>query len=204
MSVRRRLDSLPSVVCGLGLLLTAGCSSTSVTSELPVAGRILPPDRMVVHRFQTIPQGSEYRQAPTNQSPEEVRIGRALAEAIAQNLVAELRARGITANLAREDAPPEDNTIVIYGRFMHLEPGTSNVVGGYILADPLRSRVMIFQGSGSYIQFIAQADTATRSTVKAGMAPAAEKAAIDTDAKVVAKESADRIADYYRKHGLMK
>jgi hypothetical protein len=36
------------------------------------------------------------------------------------------------------------------------------------------------------------------------MAPEAEKAAVDADAKRVAKEAADRIAGYYRKHGFMK
>ena len=202
MKMPHWLDFLPGA---LGMLVIAGCAANNVTSELPVAGRIYPPDRMLVHRFQVIPQGSEYGSTPMNQSAEEVRVGRTLADAIANNLVSELRDRGIKANLARADAPPEENTIWIYGRFMHAEsPRSSNVVGGYLFGDPLRTRVMIFQGSGSNLQFIAQADTATPTGLKGGMAPEAEKTTVDADAKRVAKEAAERIADYYRKHGLLK
>ncbi len=205
MKMRRRLDFLLKVSCGLGLLLLAGCAETTVTSELPVAGRILPPDRILVHRFQVVPQGSEYGTAPFKQSPEELRVGRLLGEAIATNLVAELKARGVNAAMARDDAPPKEQTVWIFGRFMHREsPSSSNLVGGYTFADPLRTRVLIFQGSGSNVQAIAQADTATESAVRAGMAPEAEKAAVEADAKRVAKQAAERIADYYHKRGLMK
>jgi hypothetical protein len=77
-------------------------------------------------------------------------------------------------------------------------------LGGYTFADPLRTRVMIFQGSGSNLQFIAQADTTTQSGVRPRMVPEAEKTAVDADAKRVAKEAADRIAAYYQKRGFMK
>jgi hypothetical protein len=200
-----RLDFMLKASWCLGLLLLAACAQERVTSELPVAGKILPPDRMLVHRFQVVPQGAEYGTAPFKQSAEELRIGRLLGEAIATNLVAELKARGVNAAMARDDAPPQDQTVWIFGRFMHLEsPSSSNLVGGYTFADPLRTRVMIFQGSGSNLQFIAQADTATDSRVKAGMAREAEKAAVEADAKRVAKEAADRIAAYYRKRGFMQ
>jgi len=205
MKIRRRLDFLLTASWCLGLLLLAGCASERVTSELPVAGRILPPDRILVHRFQVVPQGSEYGTVPFKQSAEELRVGRLLGEAIATNLVAELKARGVNAAMARDDAPPKEQTVWIFGRFMHLEsPRSSNLVGGYTFADPLHTRVLIFQGSGSNVQAIAQADTETDSGVRLGMAPEAEKAAVDADAKRVAKEAADRIAGYYRKHGFMK
>ncbi len=203
--MRMRLAFLLNASWFMASLLLAACASETVTSELPVAGRVLPPDRILVHRFQVIPQGSEYGTVPFKQSPEEVRVGRLLGEAVATNLVAELKTRGVNAAMARDDAPPQEQTVWIFGRFMHLEsPSSSNVVGGYTFADPLRTRVMIFQGSGSNLQFIAQADTATDSGVKPRMAPEAEKAAVEADAKRVAKEAADRIAAYYRKRGFMK
>jgi hypothetical protein len=203
--MKMRLDFLLNASWCLGLLLLAGCASERVTSELPVAGKILPPDRILVHRFQVVPQGSEYGTAPFQQTAEELRVGRLLGEAIATNLVAELKARGVNAAMARDDSPPKDETVWIFGRFMHLEsPRLSNLVGGYTFADPLRTRVLIFQGSGSNVQAIAQADTATDSVVNAGMAPEAEKAAVDADAKRVAKEAAARIAAYYQKRGFMK
>jgi hypothetical protein len=201
-----RLDFLLNASWCLGLLLLAGCAAENTfTSELPIAGKILPPDRILVHRFQVIPQGSEFGTVPFKQSAEEVRVGRLLGEAVATNLVAELKARGVNAAMARDDAPPQDQTVWIFGRFMRREsPSSSNLVGGYTFADPLRTRVNIFQGSGSTVQSIAQADTATKSAVRPRMAPEAEKAAVEADAKAVAKEVADRIAAYYRKRGFMK
>jgi hypothetical protein len=200
-----RLDFLLKASWCLGLLLLAACASEKVTSELPVAGKILRPDRILVHRFQVIPQGSEFGTVPFQQSAEEVRVGRLLGEAVATNLVAELKARGVNAAMARDDAPPQDQTVWIFGRFMHLEsPSSSNLLGGYTFADPLRTRVHIFQGSGSTVQSIAQADTATDSAVRPRMAAEAEKAAVEADAKRVAKEVADRIAAYYRKRGFMQ
>jgi hypothetical protein len=199
------VDFLPRAAWLLPMLLIAGCASQTATPPLPIAAKILPPDRMQVHRFQVTPQGSEYGVAPIKQSTDELRVGRLLGEAIARNLVDELSARGIKATLAREDAPPEDNTIWIYGRFMHAESSqSSNIVAGYLFGSPLRTRVLVFQGSGSYLQFIAQGDTTTTTDVKPGMAPAAEKAAIDTDAKRVAKDGAERILEFYRTRGFLK
>jgi hypothetical protein len=205
MKMRRCLDFLPGVAWCLAMLLIAGCAADSVTSEIPVAGRILRPDRMLVHRFQVTPQGAESGAAKRAPNAEETRVGRALGDAIAVSLVAELQSRGINSAIARESAPPEDNTIWIFGRFMHAEsPQSSNIIGGYAFGDPLRTRVSVFQGSGSNLQFIAQADTATSTALKPGMAPAAEKAAVDADAKRVAKEAADRIVEFYRKRGFLK
>jgi hypothetical protein len=200
------VDFLPRAAWLVPILLIAGCASETVTrSEIPIASRILAPDRMQVHRFQVTPQGTEYGVAPVKQSPEELRIGRLLGEAIARNLVDELSARGVKAAMAREDAPPEDNTIWIYGRFMHRESSqSSNIVAGYVMGDPLRTRVLVFQGSGSTLQFIAQADTTTQSEVRPGMAPEAEKAAVDADAKRVAKDGALRIVEFYRQRGFLK
>jgi hypothetical protein len=205
MNMRRLLALLPTAAGCLAMLLIAGCAAETTTANFPAAGRILPPDRMLVHRFQVIPQAGESGSAPVKQSAEEIRVGRLLADAIANNLVSDLRARGIAASLAREDAPPEDKTLWIFGRFMHAEsPQSSNIVGGYVFADPLRARLTFYQGSGSSLQLIAQADTATATGLKAGMAPAAEKATVDTDAKRVANAAAERIAEFYRKSGWLK
>lgn len=195
----------PVIFLSLALLLLAGCRESTFTSELPIAGRVLRPDRMLVHRFQVTPTGAESGAAKATPRGEELRVGRLLGDAIAVNLVAELESRGIKAGIARDSAPPESNTIWIFGRFMHNEtPGSSNIIGGFTFSDPLRTRVSVFQGTGGNLQFIAQADTATPSAVRPGMAPDAEKAAVDADARRVAKEGADRIVEFYRKHGFLQ
>lgn len=203
--MRRRLNVLPRAFCCLGLLLIAGCAESTINSEMPVAGRILRPDRMLVHRVQVTPLGAESGAAKATVQGETQRVGRLLGEAIALNLVAELESRGIKSGFAKESAPPEENTIWIFSRFMHNEtPGSSNIIGGYAFGNPLRMRVSIYQGTGANLQFIAQADTTTTTSVQRGMAPAAEKSAVESDAKRVAKQAADRIVDFYHKRGFLQ
>ncbi|HEX2386832.1 MAG TPA: hypothetical protein VHL99_09730, partial [Candidatus Binatia bacterium] len=84
----------PVIVLSLALLLLAGCSESTITSELPIAGRVLRPDRMLVHRFQVTPTGAESGAAKATPRGEELRVGRLLGDAIAVNLVAELESRG--------------------------------------------------------------------------------------------------------------
>jgi len=203
--MRRRTRLFPRAVYCAALLLIAGCAESTVTTEMPVAGRILRPDRMLIHRVQVTPIGAESGAAKATPRGEELRVGRLLGEAIAVNIVAELESRGIKSGFAKESAPPEENTIWIFSRFMHNEtPGSSNIIGGYAFGDPLRMRVSIYQGTGANLQFIAQADTVNPTSVRPGMAPAAEKEAVDADAKRVAKQAADRIVDFYRKRGFLQ
>lgn len=192
------------LACCLAMLLIAGCVEDTITSTIPGAERALPPDRTLVHRFQVVPDYVEAGRLERDkkvQTAEEIRVGKILTEALAKNLVENLRGYGIDAALARDGAPPEDKTISIYGQFMHIEEqGSSNVVVGFAFGGPLRTRVLLFQGTGNYNQFISQVDGATQSGLKSGMAPAA----IESDAKRAAKDAAERIANYYRKRGWLK
>jgi hypothetical protein len=190
----------------LAALLIAGCAADTVTSVLPIAGKVLEPDRVVVHDFDVTPGAAEFSGGEQDiQTTEEIRVGKILAGALSKRLVGELRNYGIKASLSTEAAPPEDNTISIKGRFMRIEGGSrSNPVGGFHFADQVRTRIMIFQGARLYLQFIAQADTATQASLKAGMAPEAETTAVEADAQRSAKDVAARIADYYRKRGWLK
>ena len=196
------------LTCCLAMLLIAGCAEDTVTSAIPGAERALPPSRTLIHRFGVVPNdvaqaGSE--KGNRVQTADEIRVGRMLAEVLARNLIDNLRGYGIDATLARETAPPEDNTISIWGQFMNVEKGSgSNLVVGFVFGDRLRTRMLIFQGSGGYTQFIAQADSDTQAGLKPGLAPAAEKTAVESDAKRAAKDVAERIANYYRKRGWLK
>jgi hypothetical protein len=220
------------LTCCLAMLLIAGCAEDTITSAIPVAERALQPDRTLVHRFQVVPDYVESSRLERDkvQTEEEIRVGKILAEPLAKNLVDELRSYGINAVLAREGAPPEDKTITIFGQFMHIEErGRSNVVVGFAFGDLLRTRILIFQGSGSYYQFIAQLDSTTQTALKSGMAPMEEKtpaigagtrgdggsdksrvanetffSTVESDAKRAAKELAERIANNYRKRGWLK
>lgn len=197
--------ALTAARCLALLLMIAGCAEDTVHSVLPPAEKVLRPDRTLVHRFGVVPDYVESRRVERAQTTEEIRVGRNLADALARKVVDELRKHGINAALAREGAPPEDNTISITGQFMHIEQGgSSNLVVGFSFTDRLRTRILIFQGSKGYLQFIAQADTATQTGLKSGMAAAQEKTVVETDAARAAKEVAERIANDYRRRGWLK
>jgi hypothetical protein len=50
-------------------------------------------------------------------------VGKAVARALSDNLVSELRARGIDAHLASKSAPAGETTGSIRGRFLHIDGG---------------------------------------------------------------------------------
>jgi hypothetical protein len=200
---------LPMIAGSIVMLLMAGCATdTSVTSVLPIAGSVLEPDRVVVNDFEVTAKPTQMGAMDRDETvptAEEVRVGTILAAALSKYLVDDLRNYGIKADLASEAAPLKDNTISINGRFMRTEKGSrSNLVGGFRFADQVRTRIMIFQGTRSFLQFIAQGDTATPTSLKSGMSRNAEATVVDTDARKVAQDVAERIADYYRKRGWLK
>lgn len=220
---------LRATLC-LAMLLLIGCATDTVISVLPVAGKVLQPDRALVHDFEVAPESGRLERGNKAQTAEEIRVGKILAEALSKNLVNELQSYGINASLARGAAPPEDDTVSLMGQFMHIEEGgQSNLVEGFVFGDRLRTRILIFQGSGLYSQFIAEADSATQTGLKSGMEPGAEMAApvrgattgdggsdrsrvaneaffsiVEADAQRAAKVMAERIANYYRKRGWLK
>jgi hypothetical protein len=192
----------------IAILLTAGCAADSVTSVLPIAGSVLEPDRIVVKDFQVTPEAAALGGVEgdnTLETAEDVRVGATLAAALSRYLVDELRGYGIDADHAGKAAPPGVATISITGRFMRVEKGTaSNLVGGFRLVDKVRTRIMIFQGTSTNLQFIAQGDTATATGLRVGMTADNETTVMKTDAHRAAKDVAARVADYYRNRGWLK
>jgi len=187
------------------LVWIGGCAEETTHSTLPPAEKVQPPDRTLVHRFAASPDYVESGRGDRPQTAEEARVGRALADALARNLVEELKRNGINAALAREGAPPEDKTMSITGQFMHIEQGgSSNLVVGFTFTDRLRTRMLIFQGSKGFVQFVAQADTATQLGLKRGLAPAQEKAAVEADGARAAKDAAEKIVNHYRQRSWIK
>ncbi len=115
------------------LLVVAGCASTKVTQHEAYAARQkLPrPNRILIHAFGAtaayVPADSalsgQYAAAP--QTPAEVATGRDLGALIAKNLVADIKAMGLTAEPAATAAAPQIGDLVIKGYFLSIDEGSA-------------------------------------------------------------------------------
>jgi hypothetical protein len=135
------------------------------------------------------------------QSREDIQVGQAFAKALTDSLVQELRNRGIEAYRATGAAPPAPNTASIKGRFLRTSQRDGSTLVGFGLSrGQVRARIQIFQGTGISLGLVAEAETATTSSLKPGLGPMVG-AAVEADAKRAAMEIAERIADYYKRQG---
>jgi hypothetical protein len=122
------------------------------------------------------------------QTQEEMQEGKAFAKALSANLLQELRGRGIDASSASETSPPGVNTASIKGSFLRVSRRGGPAVVGFGLDDgQVRTRIQIFRGTGLSAVLAAEAETVSQ-----------------PDAKIVAREVAEKIADYYRRRGWIK
>lgn len=120
----------PLVVACLAL----GCASTNVTSESVTLGRAPKPERVVVRTFATSPEDVRLDHSPTvagvwklqglSESTERKAVGRAVADALADNLVKKIRELGLPAERATGPLAAEIPTVVIDGQFLAIEEGS--------------------------------------------------------------------------------
>jgi hypothetical protein len=189
----------------LAAFLFASCAETTMTPTFRATRGLSRPDRVLVFDFAVTPEeaGAERRSGVALQTEEDVRVGKALAQAISANLVADLRSRGIEAERAGDGAAPGDLTASIRGRFLRGDGSGSgsNAVGFALRDSQVRTRVQLFQGTGLKMQLVGEGETATPSGLKTG---ATGDASVDADAKRTAQVLAERIAGYYRQEGWIK
>lgn len=123
--------------CALMFLLAGsfGCASTQVTTTEQYGGRLPRPERVLVYRFATSPDDIQLDHSPTvvaawklqgiSATSEERAVGRAVAAAVADNLVKKIQQMGLPAEFAEgplpEDGPP---TIAIDGQFLAIDEGS--------------------------------------------------------------------------------
>src|SRR5687768_5035606 len=101
-------------------LLFAGCGATTVTPTFRPADTLVRPDRVLVYDFAVVPDELEIKggldaqvsggTGSDVQTQEDIQVGKAFAKALTDNLLQELRDRGIDAHRATDAAPPGPNT----------------------------------------------------------------------------------------------
>jgi len=123
---------LSTLALGLfAVLFAAGCASTKITDrdEL-VTGPLPRPGTIWVYDFVATPDDVPANSAlvgenldPTPQTAEQIKEGRKLGAQIATELIAEIRAMGMTAELATATTTPKLNDISIRGYLLSVKEG---------------------------------------------------------------------------------
>ncbi len=123
------------VAAGLvAMVLVAGCASTKVTDrEQLVTGPIPKPEHILVYNFVATPAdlpadsvlASEPDLDTTPQTAEQIAEGQKLGSAIAAQLVEQIIAMGMPAELASSARKPQLNDLVIRGYLLSIKEGSA-------------------------------------------------------------------------------
>jgi hypothetical protein len=216
-----------------------GCAKAKVMPSQAAPEGLAKPDHIQVYDFAVTPHevALDRGLSPelvresrgTTQTDEEIRIGHAVATAMAKHLVQALRNQGITAYRAVEAPPPSATTALITGQFRRIDQGNRTLrtlVGFGLGGSQVQTHIQVYQGMGTSARLVAEGDTTTTSGLKPGMgvmlpvgaaagsvgttaavsgattvSSEAFFATVDADAKRTAQEVAKRVTDYYKRHG---
>jgi hypothetical protein len=119
--------------CLIAAVLAAGCASTKVTDRQELVTDILPrPAHIWVYNFVATPSdvpadsvlASEPNLDKTPQTPKQIAEGRKLGDQIAAELVEEIRAMGLPAQLATASTKPQVNDLVLRGYILSVKEGS--------------------------------------------------------------------------------
>jgi hypothetical protein len=145
----------------LALLAAAGlgCATTQVTSTSEDVGRLPKPERILVHRFATSPDGVRLDHSVTaaaawklqglSEASERQDVARAVSAALADNLVKKIQELGLPAELA-EGEPTLDGrpTLVIDGQIFSIDEGSRTkrvVIGLGAGRSDVRTSVQVYE-----------------------------------------------------------
>jgi hypothetical protein len=99
---------------------------------------------------------------------EEIKVGHAVADKLAESLVSEFRKAGIASVRAGHHVHPTSTSVLLTGEFITIDQGNQtarNLIGFGLGGTELRTRIRAYQGG----ELIAEAETATKSSLKPGM-----------------------------------
>ena len=143
-----------------GLVLVSACTSTQ--SQIQTGGQILPrPAAVVVNAFAVSPAevtlseglSSEVRgivegQSATPRTEQELQVGHQVADAIANNLVIEIRDLGLPAQRGRGLPSGMQNAVLVTGQLVSIDQGNEAervVIGLAAGRSDVRAQVQVFE-----------------------------------------------------------
>jgi hypothetical protein len=127
-------SSLRIVLCFLSLVVVAGCASTNVTQQTPMVNQgMARPNQIWVYNFVANPAdmpadssiGGQVGAPSTPPTAEQIQEGRQLGALIAQQLVADINAMGLTAVQAGPGSSPQVGDGVIRGYLVSVQGGSA-------------------------------------------------------------------------------
>ncbi|HJO96176.1 MAG TPA: DUF4410 domain-containing protein [Victivallales bacterium] len=128
-------ENLKIVIASLFvLLLVAGCSSTKITSgQILVANRLPRPGTIWVYDFVAKPVDMQVGSSSTGETsepskpltPKEIQIAKQLGKSITAQLIQQINAMGLHAELATSSSKPQVNDIVLRGYLYSVEAGNA-------------------------------------------------------------------------------
>ncbi len=138
--------------------ITIGCAGTSVIGRHTYAGheRLPKPGIIIVYDFAATPDDlpaddpilSLYEKPAKPQTADEISLGRKLGAELAGDLVNDILALGLPAELSKAGRPPRTGDLVIRGAFMSIEEGSRLkrvLIGFGAGAGELKTLVEIYQ-----------------------------------------------------------
>ena len=204
-STRKTLNRVSELILAplslLCVLSVTACTTTTIEPTVRPLPGLPRPDRVLLHDFELTPANVErnwdilpqiMRSAGAAGQAEKLQVGGTAVKVLADNLIQELRSRGIGVERVSETGPPEINTFSIRGRFLSISQADRG----------MRARTWFYQGTGSNLRLVAETDAAIRQEWQFGsVTKEASLAAEEANARLIARELAERIAGYYREQG---
>ena len=131
------------VLCLLAVFVAAGCASTNVTQQTPMSSPGLArPNRIWVYNFVANPAdmpadssiGGQVSAPSTPPTAEQIEAGRQLGALIAQDLVADINAMGLSSVQAGPGSSPQVGDGVIRGYLVSVQGGgTGSMVKRFVI-----------------------------------------------------------------------
>ena len=169
----------------LGLVFVSACTSTQ--SQVQTGGQMLPrPAVVVVHSFAVSPTevtlseglSSEVRgivegQSATPRTEQELQVGHQIADAIANNLVTEIRDLGLPAEHGSGLPAGTANAVLVTGQLVSINQGNEAervVIGLAAGRSDVRAQVQVFELTPTSTKLIDTIEVDAKSGLQPGMA----------------------------------
>jgi hypothetical protein len=223
----------------LAAAAVAACSSTDIKTENVNWKPEPKPDQLIVFDFATAPDEveldhgliAEVRELVDKEprTAQEKKIGQSVANALAKELVARLREKGLPAVRADNVVEPGVRPLQVKGQILSIDEGNRTrrvIIGLGVGRSTVEARVQLYEAIRGRAQLIETMKATTRSGRKPGMAEMigvgalaghivtatalsgaasgaseALSANVDELAETMAKKVADEIVEYYEKRG---
>ena len=174
------------LVTGALLLVAAGCAPTSVQTTSMASGQLPRPNQILVYDFAVTPDEvkldegistqlmQEFQQYQgTPRTAQEIKIGHAVANVVAAELVSQIRAYGLPAERALGWPASRGNALTIKGQFTSIDEGnrTERVLIGFGTGrTSVQANVQVYELTREGTRKVESLQADSKSGAKPGMA----------------------------------